>query len=81
MRILKAEITGFGKYHEQSFAFHPQNQLLFGHNEIGKSTLYQFIAAILFGFPKKTAKKKTIPPKTVLLTVASYGWRWNPSAK
>lgn len=39
MRILKAEITGFGKYHEQSFAFHPQNQLLFGHNEIGKSTL------------------------------------------
>ena len=58
MRILKAEITGFGKYHEQSFAFHPQNQLLFGHNEIGKSTLYQFIAAILFGFTKKTAKKK-----------------------
>ena len=80
MRILKAEITGFGKYHEQSFAFHPQNQLLFGHNEIGKSTLYQFIAAILFGFPKRQPRKR-LYPKTVLLTVASYGWRWNPSVK
>lgn len=69
MKILKAEITGFGKYHEQSFAFHPQNQLLFGHNEIGKSTLYQFIAAILFGFPKKTAKKKDYTPKNG----AAYG--------
>ncbi len=61
MRILKAEITGFGKYHEQSFAFHPQNQLLFGHNEIGKSTLYQFIAAILFGFPKDSQEKDYTP--------------------
>lgn len=47
MRILKAEITGFGRYHDQVIEFSQGNQLLFGNNEIGKSTLYQFIAAML----------------------------------
>ncbi|OTN75138.1 hypothetical protein A5886_000208 [Enterococcus sp. 8G7_MSG3316] len=69
MIILKAEITGFGKYHEQQFHFDRHNQLLFGQNEMGKSTLYQFIAAMLFGFPKKTAKKKDYTPRNG----AAYG--------
>ena len=69
MIILKAEITGFGKYHGQQFHFDRGNQLLFGQNEIGKSTLYQFIAAMLFGFPKKTAKKKDYTPRNG----AAYG--------
>ena len=71
MKILKAEITGFGRYHEQVIEFSQGNQLLFGNNEIGKSTLYQFIAAMLFGFPKRTAKKKDYTPKNG----AAYGGR------
>ena len=34
MRILKAEITGFGRYHDQVIEFSQGNQLLFGNNEI-----------------------------------------------
>lgn len=71
MRILKAEITGFGRYHDQVIELSQGNQLLFGNNEIGKSTLYQFIAAMLFGFPKRTAKKKDYTPKNG----AAYGGR------
>jgi uncharacterized protein YhaN len=71
MKILKAEITGFGRYHNQVIEFVHGNQLLFGENEIGKSTLYQFMAAMLFGFPKRTAKKKDYTPKNG----AAYGGR------
>lgn len=61
MRIKRAEITGFGKYHERIFDFEAGNQLLFGNNEVGKSTLYQFLLTMLFGFPKKSRKKDYTP--------------------
>ena len=73
MRILKAEITGFGRYHDQVIEFSQGNQLLFGNNEIGKSTLYQFIAAMLFGFPKEQLRKRIIPPKMGPLMEADCG--------
>lgn len=58
MKLLKAEITEFGKYRQFSFGFTAGNQLIFGANEAGKSTLYHFIKAMLFGFPKKQKRKR-----------------------
>ena len=58
MKLLKAEITEFGKYRQFSFDFTAGNQLIFGANEVGKSTLYHFIKAMLFGFPKKQKRKR-----------------------
>ncbi|MDT2755791.1 AAA family ATPase [Enterococcus asini] len=63
MKLIRAEITGFGKYRQQQIDFHPQNQLLFGPNEIGKSTLYQFIQCLLFGFPQRRVRQKDYTPK------------------
>lgn len=50
MQLLRAEITGFGKYRNKTIDFTAGNQLFYGANEAGKSTLYQFIMAMLFGF-------------------------------
>lgn len=58
MKLLKAEITEFGKYRQFSFDFTVGNQLIFGANEAGKSTLYHFIKAMLFGFPKRQKRKR-----------------------
>ncbi|WP_326717261.1 ATP-binding protein [Vagococcus jeotgali] len=53
MKITRLYINGFGKFNNQVFHFSEGNQLVFGGNESGKSTLYQFIRTILFGFPRK----------------------------
>ncbi|MDN5831911.1 MAG: AAA family ATPase, partial [Tetragenococcus halophilus] len=71
MELKKAEIAGFGHYRNQTFEFLPANQLFYGSNEVGKSTLYQFILAMLFGFPKKGSKKKDYTPRDG----AAYGGR------
>lgn len=62
MWIKKAEITSFGKLKQQKFLFEANNQLVFGLNEAGKSTLYQFIQAMLFGFPTKKKKGADYTP-------------------
>lgn len=62
MWIKKAEITSFGKWRQQTFLFEAKNQLVYGLNEAGKSTLYQFIQAILFGFPTKRKKGQDYTP-------------------
>ena len=71
MKLLKAEITEFGKYRQFSFDFTGGNQLIFGANEAGKSTLYHFIKAMLFGFPKKQKRKRDYETDH-----AYYGGRW-----
>lgn len=63
MKLLRAEITGFGKYRQQVITFEAHNQLFFGPNEIGKSTLYQFIQCMLFGFPTRRTRQKDYTPK------------------
>ena len=50
MKLLAVEIVGFGKWQQQKITFESGNQLLYGANEVGKSTLYQFIQAMLFSF-------------------------------
>jgi uncharacterized protein YhaN len=71
MRINRIEITAFGKWRQKVFHFEEGNQLIYGGNEAGKSTIYQFIQAILFGFPSKGRKKKDYTPKDG----AAYGGR------
>lgn len=71
MKLIAAEIVGFGKWQQRTIDFQKGNQLLYGANEIGKSTLYQFIQAILFGFPTKGKRRKDYQPKNG----GSYGGR------
>jgi uncharacterized protein YhaN len=71
MKINRIEITAFGKWRQKNFHFEEGNQLIYGGNEAGKSTIYQFIQAILFGFPSKGRKKKDYTPKDG----AAYGGR------
>lgn len=80
MWIKKAEITSFGKWRQQTFLFEAKNQLVYGLNEAGKSTLYQFIQAILFGFPTKRKKGQDYTPNDgsgfggrLLLVHPTYG--------
>lgn len=50
MRIRKAEVTGFGQWVDEEFYLKPGLQVIYGHNEAGKSTLLAFLHQILFGF-------------------------------
>ncbi|MGC6770467.1 AAA family ATPase [Enterococcus sp. LJL51] len=71
MKILAIDIAGFGKWQNKKIDFSEKNQLIYGKNEAGKSTIYQFIQAILFGFPTKGKKRKSYVPKNG----GSYGGR------
>lgn len=50
MRLQKIAIEAFGKLVKLNFDFHPQLNLIFGPNEIGKSTFQQAILHFLYGF-------------------------------
>lgn len=63
MKLIKAEIAGFGKWQSKIILFQNGNQLFFGLNEEGKSTIYHFIATMLFGFSTKNKKKNDYAPK------------------
>ncbi|WP_226038015.1 ATP-binding protein [Aquibacillus saliphilus] len=63
MKILSANIYGFGKWQDQQIDFRDKGLVIVsGENESGKSTLRQFILFILFGFPPK--KRESYLPKT-----------------
>lgn len=62
MKIIRAEISGFGHFRQKTFDFSQGNQLFFGENEAGKSTLYHFIQTMLFGFSTKSKKKRDYTP-------------------
>lgn len=63
MRILQAEIYGFGKFTDTKFDFEHKLQFITGANEAGKSTLKAFISAILFGFVDRRQRFKRYEPK------------------
>lgn len=71
MRITTVRITGFGKWRQREFHFESGNQLLFGENEAGKSTLYQFILTMFFGFQRV---KKGSPDYQPTDGTAFGGW-------
>lgn len=71
MNVRAVEIVGFGKWQQKKIEFSAGNQLFYGPNEVGKSTLYQFIQAMLFGFPTKGKRKRDYQPRNG----AAYGGR------
>lgn len=71
MKLTSLHIQGFGQFDNQTFYLTEGSQLIFGGNESGKSTIYQFIRAMLFGFPNKREMTRDFEP----LSGASYGGR------
>ncbi|KJW12045.1 ATP-binding protein [Levilactobacillus spicheri] len=53
MYLKTLTLFGFGQFHDRTFDLERGLNVLVGPNEAGKSTLTQFITAILFGFPTK----------------------------
>lgn len=53
MKIRRLYINGFGKFRDEVIELNGSSPLIYGGNESGKSTLYDFVRTILFGFPKK----------------------------
>ncbi|MGX6961550.1 AAA family ATPase [Vagococcus xieshaowenii] len=63
MKIRQLNIVGFGKLINQHVTLSDEMTLVFGQNEAGKSTMYQFIKTILFGFPRKNVSSQSYEPK------------------
>ena len=59
MIIREANIGKFGKLENQKYQFAPRINVIYGANESGKSTLKQFLKAMLFGL-EKTRVRKTL---------------------
>ena len=59
MIIREANIGKFGKLENQKYQCAPQINVIYGANESGKSTLMQFLKAMLFGL-EKTRVRKTL---------------------
>ncbi|QEA59683.1 AAA family ATPase [Leuconostoc koreense] len=63
MKIKRLEISGFGRWSQESFDLSDGMQVIFGQNESGKTTLRAFIVGILFGFPTKKNGHNVYDPK------------------
>ncbi|MDR0847036.1 MAG: AAA family ATPase [Lactobacillales bacterium] len=50
MYIKELNIAGFGRWENISLDFNESNQLIYGGNEAGKTSIFNFIRVILFGF-------------------------------
>ncbi|MCA1056482.1 AAA family ATPase [Rossellomorea aquimaris] len=70
MRIIQLQIYGYGKLINKDYELSDQ-QLFFGENEAGKSTIMSFIHSILFGFPTKQQSQLRYEPKRT----SEYGGR------
>lgn len=57
MIIREANIGKFGKLENQKYQFAPRINVIYGANESGKSTLMQFLKAMLFGLEKTRVRK------------------------
>ena len=61
MRIESFRIDGFGRFHDAAIGpLESPVTVFFGPNEAGKSTVLEFIRAVLFGFPR-TRKDRHYP--------------------
>lgn len=56
MEIIELQIKHFGKFENQTLRFHGGVNVLYGENEMGKTTLHAFIRAILFGMERERGK-------------------------
>lgn len=63
MKIERLVIYGFGKHEDVTVALGPSMNVLYGHNEAGKTTIQQFILHVLFGFPPRNGPLLRYEPK------------------
>ena len=63
MKILEIYIYGYGKFENVKFSNLHNQQVFYGENEAGKSTIMSFIHSILFGFPTKQQTELRYEPK------------------
>ncbi len=63
MKILEMNIYGYGKFENMKFSPLHNQQVFYGENEAGKSTIMSFIHSILFGFPTKQQTELRYEPK------------------
>src|SRR3954463_7203090 len=63
MRITEIYIYGYGKFEDVKFSNLHSQQVFYGENEAGKSTIMAFIHSILFGFPTKQQSELRYEPK------------------
>ena len=65
MIINKLDIISFGKFHNKEIVFNDSLNIIVGKNEAGKSTVIDFIYAMLYGFGEKRGtlpfREKCIP--------------------
>ena len=69
MKLVKLQIYGFGKHENIEIRFSNGINVFFGENEVGKTTIQQFILHILFGFPQRNTQLLRYEPKSS----ATYG--------
>lgn len=53
MKLLRAEIDGFGQLYGQRVPMDAPVIIVYGPNEAGKSTMFSFIRSMLYGFAKR----------------------------
>lgn len=63
MKIVEIHIYGYGKFENTKFSNLDKQQVFFGENEAGKSTIMSFIHSMLFGFPTKQQSELRFEPK------------------
>jgi uncharacterized protein YhaN len=63
MKIMEIYIYGYGKFENVKFSNLHNQQVFYGENEAGKSTIMSFIHSILFGFPTKQQTELRYEPK------------------
>ena len=58
MQIDRASIFRFGKLADKTVDFVPGINIVYGKNEVGKTTLHAFLTAMLFGLEKGRGRAK-----------------------
>jgi len=69
LKLVKLQIYGFGKHENIEINLNNGINVFYGENEVGKTTIQQFILHILFGFPQRNAQLLRYEPKSS----ATYG--------
>ena len=62
MKLLELNINGFGQLQNVTMQLDAPLVVVYGHNEAGKSTLFQFIHTMLFGFSRKNQVGRFLEP-------------------
>ncbi|MSU00798.1 ATP-binding protein [Tissierella pigra] len=56
MLLKELNLLGFGKFQNESFTFNKGINIIYGENEVGKSTLHSFIDGMFYGFLRPNVK-------------------------